>query len=119
MAEYNMQCPMAAKRLIYSGLPATVEHGKPKCAPASTVWAVQCQTARQYKAVARGNSTEAGCALGGSTYQANSAVAVAQTVSDFITVMDSLKLGMKAVDEVPYRVIQRVVLELTACCKSL
>jgi hypothetical protein len=35
-----------------------------------------------------------------STYQANSAVAVAQTVSDFITVMDSLKLGMKAVDEV-------------------
>ena len=33
MAEYNMQCPMAAKRLIYSGLPATVEHGKPKCAP--------------------------------------------------------------------------------------
>ena len=37
MAEYNMQCPMAAKRLIYSGLPATVEHGKPKCAPAFTV----------------------------------------------------------------------------------
>ena len=35
-----------------------------------------------------------------STYQTNSAVAVAQTVSDFITVMDSLKLGMKAVDEV-------------------
>ena len=27
-------------------------------------------------------------------------MAVAQTVSDFITVMDSLKLGMKAVDEV-------------------
>lgn len=38
MAEYNMQCPMAAKRLIYSGLPATVEHGKPKCAPASLCW---------------------------------------------------------------------------------
>ena len=32
MAEYNMQCPMAAKRLIYSGMPATVEHGKPRCA---------------------------------------------------------------------------------------
>ena len=31
MAEYNMQCPMAAKRLIYSGMPATVEHGKPRC----------------------------------------------------------------------------------------
>ena len=32
MADYNMQCPMAAKRLIYSGMPATVEHGKPRCA---------------------------------------------------------------------------------------
>ena len=31
MADYNMQCPMAAKRLIYSGMPATVEHGKPRC----------------------------------------------------------------------------------------
>lgn len=31
MASYNMQCPMAAKRLIHSGLPATVEHGKPGC----------------------------------------------------------------------------------------
>lgn len=30
MADYNMQCPMAAKRLIYSGMPATVEHGKPR-----------------------------------------------------------------------------------------
>ena len=30
MAQYNMQCPMAAKRLIYSGLPATVEHGAPR-----------------------------------------------------------------------------------------
>ena len=100
MAEYNMQCPMAAKRLIYSGLPATVEHGKPKCAQAFTVQAFQGQTAGSFKAVARGNSTEASCGLGCSTYQANSAVAVAQTVSDFITVMDSLKLGMKAVDEV-------------------
>jgi ESCRT-I complex subunit VPS28 len=35
MADYNMQCPMAAKRLIYSGLPATVEHGKPRPAGAS------------------------------------------------------------------------------------
>jgi hypothetical protein len=32
MADYNMQCPMAAKRLIYSGMPATVEHGKPRSA---------------------------------------------------------------------------------------
>lgn len=29
MTQYNMQCPMATKRLIYSGMPATVEHGKP------------------------------------------------------------------------------------------
>jgi hypothetical protein len=26
MSEYNMQCPMAATRLIHSGLPATIEH---------------------------------------------------------------------------------------------
>ncbi|KAI3438157.1 hypothetical protein D9Q98_000595 [Chlorella vulgaris] len=26
MSTYNMQCPMAAKRLIYSGMPATIEH---------------------------------------------------------------------------------------------
>ncbi|KAK9808285.1 hypothetical protein WJX73_007572 [Symbiochloris irregularis] len=27
--EYNLQCPMALQRLVYSGMPATVEHGKP------------------------------------------------------------------------------------------
>jgi ESCRT-I complex subunit VPS28 len=27
MAAHGVQCPMAVKRLIYSGLPATVEHG--------------------------------------------------------------------------------------------
>ncbi len=26
MTEYNMQCPMAATRLLHSGLPATIEH---------------------------------------------------------------------------------------------
>lgn len=26
MSEYNMQCPMAATRLLHSGLPATIEH---------------------------------------------------------------------------------------------
>ena len=36
MADYNMQCPMAAKRLIYSGMPATVEHGKPRCLSLAT-----------------------------------------------------------------------------------
>jgi len=29
MAQYNMQCPMAAQRLLHSGIPATYEHGKP------------------------------------------------------------------------------------------
>ena len=27
--EYNLQCPMAVQRLVASGMPATVEHGKP------------------------------------------------------------------------------------------
>lgn len=26
MREYNMQCPLAATRLLHSGLPATIEH---------------------------------------------------------------------------------------------
>ncbi|DBB16459.1 TPA: hypothetical protein ACH3X3_014739 [Trebouxia sp. C0006] len=30
LVHYNMQCPMAAKRLIQSGMPATMEHGKPR-----------------------------------------------------------------------------------------
>jgi len=29
MAQYNMQCPMGAQRLLHSGIPATYEHGKP------------------------------------------------------------------------------------------
>ena len=28
--EYNLQCPMATQRLVFSGMPATVEHGKPR-----------------------------------------------------------------------------------------
>ena len=40
MAEYNMQCPMAAKRLIYSGMPATVEHGKPRCVTVSPLCSI-------------------------------------------------------------------------------
>lgn len=26
MSEYNMQCPLAATRLLHSGMPATIEH---------------------------------------------------------------------------------------------
>ena len=42
MATYNMQCPMAAKRLIHSGMPATIEHSvRPQTgATASTAVAV-------------------------------------------------------------------------------
>eukprot|EP00191_Tetraselmis_sp_GSL018_P006399 CAMPEP_0177604194 /NCGR_PEP_ID=MMETSP0419_2-20121207/15980_1 /TAXON_ID=582737 /ORGANISM="Tetraselmis sp., Strain GSL018" /LENGTH=192 /DNA_ID=CAMNT_0019098145 /DNA_START=214 /DNA_END=792 /DNA_ORIENTATION=- len=29
MAQYNMQCPLGAQRLLLSGIPATYEHGKP------------------------------------------------------------------------------------------
>ncbi|KAK9828516.1 hypothetical protein WJX72_000513 [[Myrmecia] bisecta] len=64
MANYNMQCPMAAKRLIQSGMPATIEHGKPRTQETS-----------------------------------NSAVSIAETVQHFITAMDSIKLGMTAVDQ--------------------
>lgn len=35
LAHYNMQCPMAAKRLIQSGMPATLEHGKPRSSQGS------------------------------------------------------------------------------------
>ena len=30
MGTYSMQCPMAARRLIHSGMPATLEHGRPR-----------------------------------------------------------------------------------------
>lgn len=65
MATYSMQCPMAAKRLLHSGLPATVEHGKPT-------------------------------SDGGSS----NPFTIAETVQHFITVMDSLKLNMVAIDQV-------------------
>ena len=35
LTHYNMQCPMAAKRLIQSGMPATQEHGKPRYSSSS------------------------------------------------------------------------------------
>lgn len=64
MSDYNMQCPMAATRLLHSGLPATVEHKTKQSA----------------------NDPEA--------------VAVAETVQHFITVMDTLKLNLSAVDQI-------------------
>lgn len=35
LAHYNMQCPMAMKRLTQSGMPATLEHGKPRTSQAA------------------------------------------------------------------------------------
>jgi len=74
---------MAIKRLIYSGLPATVEHGK-----------TGSESSR------RGGA--GGASFGGASTSSpsSSAVAVAESVQHFITTMDSLKLNMVAVDQV-------------------
>ena len=68
---------MAVKRLLYSGLPATVEHGKTGGEEGSR----------------RGG-------LGGGGNNSSSSVAVAESVQHFITSMDSLRLNMVAVDQV-------------------
>ena len=73
MARHGVQCPLAIKRLIYSGLPATVEHGGPP-----------------------GGSGRHGAGAPGG----NAAVAVAAAVQAFITAMDSLRLNMVAADQV-------------------
>eukprot|EP00798_Chlamydomonas_sp_ICE-L_P026852 gene26852-4455_t len=64
MHEYHMSCPLAANRLLKSGLPATIEH----------------------KSRQRSNDPEA--------------ASVALTVQHFITAMDSLKLGLVAIDNI-------------------
>lgn len=65
MAVYNMECPAAVNRLVRSGMPATIAHGKP-----------------------RAHSS------------ADSAKSVADTVQNYITAMDSLKLNMVAIDQI-------------------
>lgn len=86
MNAHGARCPMAVKRLIYSGLPATVEHGKTG------------------EGSRRGGGGGAGGAdFGGASSSSSSsasAVAVAESVQHFITSMDSLKLNMVAVDQV-------------------
>ena len=77
---------MAVKRLIYSGLPATVEHGK---------------TGGGSEGSRRGGGAGFGGGGGaGGGASSASAVAVAESVQHFITSMDSLKLNMVAVDQV-------------------
>jgi hypothetical protein len=50
MATYQMDCSSAAARLLRSGVPATIEHGKPRCARerarAETLWRALTQPAR-------------------------------------------------------------------------
>ena len=85
MNAHGARCPMAVKRLIYSGLPATVEHGK---------------TGGGGGEGSRRGGVGAGFAGAGGASSSASAVAVAESVQHFITSMDSLKLNMVAVDQV-------------------
>ena len=86
MNAHGARCPMAVKRLIYSGLPATVEHGKTGGSESS-------------RHGGGGGGAGGGGGSSGSS-SAASAVAVAESVQHFITSMDSLKLNMVAVDQV-------------------
>ena len=100
MAQYNMQCPMAAKRLIYSGLPATVEHGNASRHVKDSAASVFLTAVSHTAGPCRGN-------------ESNSAVAVAETVQHFITSMDSLKLNLVAIDQA-CAPLDSVCLKLTA-----
>ncbi len=43
MSTYNMQCPLAANRLIHSGLPATIEHkSKQQCVGLPSTFTAYC-----------------------------------------------------------------------------
>ena len=50
--EYNLQCPMALQRLVYSGMPATVEHGKPRSATTFRLHCIAVQALPSSKAFA-------------------------------------------------------------------
>ena len=100
LVHYNMQCPMAAKRLIQSGMPATMEHGKPRCGfdcykqlPSACRQAYVCLTAGQMPQHVSGGYRRY-------SQGSHSAVNIAGSVQAFITTMDSLKLNMAAVDQV-------------------
>ena len=81
MATYKMECSSAAVRLLRSGLPATIEHGKPR---------------RALAALTRLALAHARCRGGGS----KAAATVAEATQHFITSLDVLKLGMHEVDQV-------------------
>lgn len=48
MATYSMQCPMATKRLIHSGMPATVEHGKPRSSEGPNAMFIVAETVQHF-----------------------------------------------------------------------
>ncbi len=53
LSTYNMQCPMAAKRLIHSGIPATLEHGQARWeSPAESLCSQACLDTHHHCAAA-------------------------------------------------------------------
>lgn len=83
MATYKMDCSSAAVRLLRSGLPATIEHGKPRHAP----WRAAAPARRWLTRLDRGGGSQ-------------TAATVAEATQHFITSLDVLKLGMHEVDQV-------------------
>ena len=88
MATYRLDCPLAAARLLKSGIPATVEHASGGVASG------------RGKAGGGGHPDGAGGGGGaGAGGFEGSAAAVADVVQCFITAMDSLKLNLVAMDQ--------------------
>lgn len=84
IATYQMDCASAAARLLRSGLPATIEHGKPRRGARRAAFGHRC--------------ARSDCLCRGGTGDA--AAQVAEATQHFITSLDVLKLGMHEVDQV-------------------
>lgn len=46
--EYSLQCPMGLQRLMYSGMPATVEHGKPRTGESANTARLVAETVQYF-----------------------------------------------------------------------
>ncbi len=103
MAVYKMDCTAAAARLLRSGMPATIEHGKPRCARRDAA----APALRAAHRLTRQRAGRVGARRSGTD---NAAAAVAEATQHFITAMDVLKLGMHEVDQV-----QPPLADLLAC----
>lgn len=86
-AKHRLAIPYATKRLLGSGVPATVEYGDSHFGREGV------------EASAASGGLAGGPGAGGPEPQATGA-AIAETVQYFITSMDSLKLNMTAIDQV-------------------